>query len=63
MIMKQIARWYDMEVSYEGNVRSEEFAGTVPRTSNLSEVLQIMELTKTVRFSIDHKMITVRPWK
>jgi ferric-dicitrate binding protein FerR (iron transport regulator) len=59
-IMRQIARWYDVEVSYEGKVSTEKFVGEVSRNSNVSEVLKILELNK-VHFRIEGKKITVLP--
>ncbi|MDI3320572.1 FecR family protein [Pinibacter soli] len=59
-IMRQIARWYDVEISYEGKVPTEKFVGEVSRNSNVSEVLKILELNK-VHFKIDGKKITVLP--
>lgn len=44
-IMRQIARWYDIEVVYKGNVRSGTISGEVPRNLNLSEVLKVLELS------------------
>lgn len=59
-IMRQIARWYDVEISYEGKVSTEKFVGEVSRNSNVSEVLKILELNK-VHFRIEGKKITVLP--
>jgi transmembrane sensor len=39
-IMRRIARWYDIEVSYTGNPPTDQFWGTVSRFSNVSQVLQ-----------------------
>ncbi|SHM58384.1 FecR family protein [Chitinophaga jiangningensis] len=38
-VMQQIARWYDIEVSYEGLPPAQKFSGEISRTSKLSEVL------------------------
>jgi ferric-dicitrate binding protein FerR (iron transport regulator) len=43
-IMRQIARWYNVEVSYEGKLSDEKFYGQISRTSKLSEVFAILEL-------------------
>lgn len=39
-VMAQIARWYDVDVSYEGNLPDRKFSGEISRSSNLSEVLK-----------------------
>jgi len=61
-IMRQVARWYGAEVVYEGDVRQERFAGTVPRSANLSDLLRVLELTKTISFEIQDHKITVKPY-
>lgn len=39
-VMQQIARWYDVSVSYEGKIPERKFSGEISRASNLSEVLK-----------------------
>ncbi len=39
-VMQQIARWYDVNVSYEGKIPEKKFSGEISRASNLSEVLK-----------------------
>jgi hypothetical protein len=57
-IMKQIGRWYEIEVIYNGAISQETFSGIVSRNSHLMEVLKIME-EGGVRFKIDGKKISV----
>ncbi len=59
-IMRQIERWYDVDVSYEGNV-SAHFVGTISRQVNLSQVLNMLQLTGEVQFRIKDKKVTVMP--
>ncbi|MEP6749538.1 MAG: FecR domain-containing protein [Bacteroidota bacterium] len=59
-VMRQIARWYDVEISYEGKIPERLFGGKIDRNSNASEVLKILEESK-VHFSIEDKKITVKP--
>lgn len=58
-IMRQLSRWYDVEVVYEQPVNT-HFIASIPRTVTLSKVLQVLELTGGVRFEIDGKKITVK---
>lgn len=60
-IMRQIARWYDVAVKYEGNVSDKSFVFATPRTANVSEVLKILELTGSIHFLIEDRTITVMP--
>lgn len=59
-LMRQIARWYDVEVVYEGTVRNEQFFGKIERSYTLSEVLKLLELNK-VQVKLDGKRIIVSP--
>lgn len=61
-IMRQVSRWYDVRVIYEGNVKDERFAGSMPRSANASRLLEILALTKTVQFTIEDKTIIVKPF-
>ena len=40
-VLKQISRWYDVDVVYEGSNRPRAFVGEMQRDLNLSEVLKI----------------------
>lgn len=42
-VMRQIARWYDVEVEYQGDVPSMRFGGKISRNSNASVVLTILK--------------------
>lgn len=59
-IMRQISRWYDLDVKYEGNVERKSFAGTISRKNNVSEVLKMLEMTGGIQFRIDDRKITVK---
>ncbi|TCC84482.1 FecR family protein [Pedobacter hiemivivus] len=58
--MRQIARWYDVEVVYEGNVKDEQFYGKIDRSYTLSEVLKVLKISK-VNFRIEGRKIIVMP--
>jgi len=59
-VMRQIARWYDVEVVFEGQPTTEKFDGDIARNSRLSEVFKILELSK-VHFKVEDKRVTVMP--
>jgi ferric-dicitrate binding protein FerR (iron transport regulator) len=60
VVMRQLSRWYDVEVVYEGKIPDLEFLGKMQRELNLSEVLSILEKSG-VRFRIDGRKIIVTP--
>lgn len=51
-IMRQLARWYDLEVEYQGNVSEKIFGAKISRFRNISEVLSILESTGSIHFKI-----------
>lgn len=59
-IMRQISRWYDVDILFEGNVPDRSFSGIVSRSNKVSEVLKIME-NAGVRFRIESDKIVVIP--
>lgn len=61
-IMRQFSRWYNIEVEYRGNVSNIRFGGQVSRMKNLSQVLRIMELTKSIQFKVEGNKIIVMPY-
>ena len=59
-IMRKISRWYDVDVSYENEAaRQQVFSGTVSRFKNISELLEKLELTGPVKFTIKGKQVKV----
>lgn len=59
-VMREIARWYDVEIVYAGKVPTENFEGEIPRNSSIQEVFKILELSK-VHCKIEGRKITVLP--
>jgi transmembrane sensor len=59
-IMRKIARWYDVDISYpQGSPGPMQFDGIVSRSKNISAVLQIMEATGKVNFKIEKRRVMV----
>jgi transmembrane sensor len=44
-VMRQIERWYNVEVVYEGKVPDNQITGYISRSSNLAEVIKMLELS------------------
>jgi len=57
-IMRQISRWYDVDVSYEGAVPENVFVGQIKREETLVGVLKILELSG-MHFRIEGKKVIV----
>jgi ferric-dicitrate binding protein FerR (iron transport regulator) len=58
-IMRNISRWYDVEVSYQDVDRSMPFGGGVSRFEDVSKVLEKLELTGKIHFKIEGRRILV----
>lgn len=59
-IMKQISRWYDVEVEYKGIIKG-HIGGTISRNINASQVFRMLEKTGLATFQIDGKKVIVIP--
>lgn len=59
-VMKQLERWYDVEVEVRGNINA-HFGGTISRDVNMSKVFEMLKLTGEVNYKIDGRKIIVTP--
>jgi transmembrane sensor len=61
-IMRQLSRWYDVDIEYKGEVTG-HIGGTIPRNVNASKVFEMLEMTGSVKFQIEGKKVVVMPQK
>lgn len=59
-VLRQLVRWYDVEVVYQGSIPKREFWGKISRSNSLSQVLHTLE-TNNVHFKLEGKKIVVSP--
>jgi len=59
-VMRQLQRWYDIDVTYEKGIPKIEFIGKMGRDLSLSEVLGGLELSK-VHFKLEGRKLVVLP--
>jgi transmembrane sensor len=60
-VMHQLQRWYNVEVVYQGKVSNDlELIGKIPRSMNLSKVLEVLQ-TQEVHFKLEGLKIIVLP--
>jgi transmembrane sensor len=57
-ILRQVSRWYDVEVEYRGNIDM-HFSGQLNRSDNVSKVFEKLKLTGEVNFKIEGRKIIV----
>ena len=58
--MRQLARWYDVTVVYQGNIPPQEFQGKIQRTITLNKVLKALE-GEHIHFALEGDTVTVAP--
>ncbi|MBL7700047.1 MAG: FecR domain-containing protein [Chitinophagaceae bacterium] len=58
--MRQIGRWYNMEVEYKGTI-TKHFFGTISRDVDLLQVLNMLQQSAEIKFWIEGGKIIVMP--
>jgi ferric-dicitrate binding protein FerR (iron transport regulator) len=59
-IMRQVKKWYNVEVVYSGKLPNRSFTADISRKTNLSQLLQVLELSN-IHFKLEGKKLTVMP--
>jgi transmembrane sensor len=59
-VLKQLVRWYEVEVVYQGNIPQREFWGKISKKNTLSQVLATLE-SNNIHFKLEGKRIIVSP--
>ncbi|HEY4207321.1 MAG TPA: FecR domain-containing protein [Puia sp.] len=57
-VMRQLARWYNVDVTFAGNVPAGEFNGKIGRTLTLEQVLKVLTATR-VKYKIEKNKILI----
>lgn len=58
VVLRQLGRWYDVDIRYIGEIPDRKFTGGIDRNINASEALDILKYLK-VNFKIEGKTIVV----
>jgi ferric-dicitrate binding protein FerR (iron transport regulator) len=58
-IMRQISRWYDIDVQYEGDMSGIRFSGDFLRKENVKEFLDILEAEGRLHFAVTGRQVRV----
>lgn len=60
-IMHTLARWYNVQVVFENQeLKTELFYGTIPRADQITQVLDMLVLTKTMTYEIKENIVYIR---
>ena len=57
-IMRQISRWYDVEISFEGQIPDVKFSGEIGRSLSLKQVLSILDETR-IKYKISGNKLII----
>ena len=57
-VLRDAARWYDIEIVYAGNRPNDTFTGGIDRTATLTELLTILQMTG-LQFKLEGRKLTV----
>jgi ferric-dicitrate binding protein FerR (iron transport regulator) len=58
-VMRKIARWYNVEVTYKEPITGAAFSGKISRYKNIGQVLKVLSATQAVHFKIEGRRIMV----
>jgi ferric-dicitrate binding protein FerR (iron transport regulator) len=58
-VMRQLSRWYDVDVEYKGTVATKHYRGRISRNVTVSQVFEILK-TSGVNFIINGRTIIVK---
>ena len=59
-VMKQVGRWYDIDVEYrDDDVKKNEFGGTISKYKNITELLDVMVLTRSIHYKIEGRRVII----
>ncbi len=61
--MNEVARWYDVELKYDGNIPDKELEGGFTREKDLQKVLEILEAAAGAQFELKGKTLIISPTK
>ncbi|WP_166437274.1 FecR family protein [Niastella caeni] len=59
-VMKQVSRWYNVDVQYTGAVPAQTFEGSLDRNIPLNELLASLQQMGTTKFQIEGRTIKVK---
>ena len=57
-LMRQVSRWYNLEVEYTDKIPDDEFVGMIKRSDNVSSVLRVLQLSK-VKCRLEGRKIVI----
>ncbi|WGQ12407.1 DUF4974 domain-containing protein [Pedobacter gandavensis] len=60
-ILKKLSRWYDVTIVYDGSLNHVKVIGSVARSTDLEQVLRMLEKTDKFKFKLEGRRVFVMP--
>lgn len=57
-VLREVSRWYNLEVVYQGRIPTDRFTGKVPRNASLGKFIKVLELSD-IKFRIEGRKMLV----
>jgi transmembrane sensor len=58
-VMRQVSRWYNVEIAFAGKTPTGEINGKISRNYNISQVLKMLEYTAGIKYSVEGQQVTI----
>jgi transmembrane sensor len=59
-IMRQVSRWYDVDVQFKGELSKRQFVGGLPRKADFADLVKILEFNN-IHVTVEGKKLIVKP--
>lgn len=59
-IMRQVSRWYNIDIKYEGHIPNREFQGGLLRNANFNDFLKILSFYN-IHYTLNNRTLTITP--
>jgi len=59
-VMRQISRWYDADVLYNGKIPAKQYTGKIPRDVNVAKLIEMLAYGG-IHCKVEYNQITVNP--
>ncbi|MFA6084265.1 FecR family protein [Mucilaginibacter sp.] len=60
LVMRQLQRWYDVEVVYEGKIPEVHLSGIISRNTDIKDVLKMINISGNLHFEVRGRKIIVK---
>lgn len=59
-VMRQVTRWYNAEVNYNGPIPNKQYTGIIPRSVNVTKLIEMLAYSG-IHCKVENNQITVNP--